>query len=101
MRTMARHVCAFSVAKLRGWDGDADRLIAHGIAFTEKGRTQRGGWARLLQEDGMIADACEYAYDHACVLLMLAHAHQTGNPDAPRLGQETFAFSTSTWRTTD
>ncbi|MDE3832843.1 AGE family epimerase/isomerase [Sinorhizobium meliloti] len=92
MRTMARQVYAFSVAKLRGWDGDADGLIAHGIAFMEKGRTQRGGWARVLQEDGTIADACEDAYDHACVLLMLAHAYQAGNPDALRLGQETFAF---------
>lgn len=92
MRTMARQVYAFSVAKLRGWDGDADRLIAHGIAFMEKGRTGRGGWARALHVDGAIADACEDAYDHGCVLLALAHAHQTGNPDALRLGQETFAF---------
>ncbi|MCA1490357.1 AGE family epimerase/isomerase [Ensifer sp. NBAIM29] len=92
MRTMARQVYAFSVAKLRGWDGDADRLIAHGIAFMEKGRTGRGGWARVLHVDGAVADACEDAYDHACVLLALAHAHQAGNPDALRLGQETFAF---------
>ncbi|AFL49700.1 mannose-1-phosphate guanylyltransferase/mannose-6-phosphate isomerase [Sinorhizobium fredii] len=92
MRTMARQVYAFSVAKLRGWDGDADRLIAHGIKFMEKGRTKRGGWARVLHEDGAIADGCEDAYDHACVLLALAHAHQAGNPDALRLGQETFAF---------
>jgi mannose-1-phosphate guanylyltransferase/mannose-6-phosphate isomerase len=92
MRTMARQVYAFSVAKLRGWDGDADRLIAHGIAFMEKGRTKHGGWARVLHVDGTVADACEDAYDHACVLLALAHAHQAGNPDALRLGQETFAF---------
>ncbi|PDT83697.1 AGE family epimerase/isomerase [Sinorhizobium sp. BJ1] len=92
MRTMARQVYAFSVAKLRGWDGDADRLIEHGIAFMEKGRTQRGGWARVLHVDGTIADPCEDAYDHACVLLALAHAHQAGNPDALRLSQETFAF---------
>ncbi|APG88486.1 phosphomannose isomerase (plasmid) [Sinorhizobium americanum CCGM7] len=92
MRTMARQVYAFSVAKLRGWDGDADRLIAHGIKFMEKGRTKRGGWARVLHEGGAIADGCEDTYDHACVLLALARAHQAGNPDALRLGQETFAF---------
>ncbi|OHV81910.1 AGE family epimerase/isomerase [Ensifer sp. LCM 4579] len=92
MRTMARQVYAFSVAKLRGWDGDADRLIAHGLAFMGKGRTERGGWARVLHVDGAIVDACEDAYDHACVLLALAHAHRAGNPDALRLGQETLAF---------
>ena len=31
MRTMARQVYAFAVAKARGWDGPADRLISHGI----------------------------------------------------------------------
>ncbi|WP_050988421.1 AGE family epimerase/isomerase, partial [Sinorhizobium sp. CCBAU 05631] len=92
MRTMARQVCAFSMAKLRGWEGDADRLIAHGITFMEKGRTKRGGWARMLHVDGTVADACEDAFDHACVMLMLAYAHQAGNSDALRLGQETFAF---------
>ncbi|AWM28650.1 MAG: AGE family epimerase/isomerase [Sinorhizobium fredii] len=92
MRTMARQVYAFSVAKLRGWDGDADRLIAHGIEFMQRGRTKRGGWARVLHVDGTIADGCEDAYDHACVLLALAYAYQAGNPDALRLGQETFAF---------
>ncbi|MBP2234667.1 mannose-1-phosphate guanylyltransferase/mannose-6-phosphate isomerase [Sinorhizobium kostiense] len=92
MRTMARQVYAFSVAKLRGWNGDADRLIAHGIEFMQKGRTKRGGWARVQHVDGTIADGCEDAYDHACVLLALAQAHQAGNPDALRLGEETFAF---------
>src|SRR5262245_11391495 len=44
MRTMARQIYAFAVAKERGWDGAADRLIDHGIAFiSSKGRTDRGG----------------------------------------------------------
>jgi mannose-1-phosphate guanylyltransferase/mannose-6-phosphate isomerase len=93
MRTMARQIYAFAVAKAHGWDGPADRLIAHGLDFiVGKGRTDRGGWVRVLNVDGSIADAAEDAYDHACVLLALAHAHMSGNPDALRLGEETLAF---------
>lgn len=93
MRTMARQIYAFAVAKARGWDGPADRLITHGIAFMAgKGRTEKGGWVRTLNVDGSVADATEDAYDHSCVLLALAHAHMCGNPDALRLGEETFSF---------
>ncbi|MEP9370968.1 mannose-1-phosphate guanylyltransferase/mannose-6-phosphate isomerase [Mesorhizobium sp. KR1-2] len=93
MRTMARQVYAFAVAKLRGWDGPADALIAHGLAFMSgNGRTERGGWVRTMNIDGGVADATEDAYDHSCVLLALAYAHMCGNPDALRLGEETFAF---------
>ncbi|MGX9144784.1 mannose-1-phosphate guanylyltransferase/mannose-6-phosphate isomerase [Mesorhizobium sp. 128a] len=93
MRTTARQVYAFAVAKARGWDGPADRLISHGIAFMAgKGRTDRGGWVRTLNVDGSVADATEDAYDHSCVLLALAHAHISGHPDALRLGEETFSF---------
>ncbi|MFD2056968.1 mannose-1-phosphate guanylyltransferase/mannose-6-phosphate isomerase [Mesorhizobium calcicola] len=93
MRTMARQVYAFAVAKARGWDGPADRLISHGIDFMAgKGRTDKGGWVRTLNVDGSVADATEDAYDHSCVLLALAHAHMSGNPDALRLGEETLAF---------
>ncbi len=93
MRTMARQVYAFAVAKARGWDGPADRLIAHGLEFMARnGRTERGGWVRTLTIDGSVADPVEDAYDHSCVLLALAWAHLCGNPDALRLGEETFAF---------
>ena len=93
MRTQARQVYAFAVAKARGWDGPADRLISHGIAFMAgNGRTDTGGWVRTLNVDGSVADAAEDAYDHSCVLLALAHAHMCGNPDALRLGEETFVF---------
>lgn len=93
MRTMARQIFAFSVAKLYGWGGPADRLVAHGIDFiATKGRTPAGGWARTLDLDGTVVDPAEDAYDHACVLLALAHAHRAGHPDALRLGEETFAF---------
>src|SRR5690606_37059962 len=51
-----------------------------------------GGWARVLGVDGGVLDPCEDAYDHACVLLALAYAHQAGNAEAARLGEETFAF---------
>ena len=79
MRTMARQVYAFAVAKARGWDGPADELIAHGLAFmADKGRTERGGWVRTLNVDGCVADPVEDAYDHSCVLLALAHAHRVG-----------------------
>jgi mannose-1-phosphate guanylyltransferase/mannose-6-phosphate isomerase len=93
MRTMARQVYAFAVAKARGWDGPSDRLISHGIDFMAgKGRTKRGGWVRTLNVDGSVADPTEDAYDHACVLLALAHAHMSGNPQALKLGQQTLAF---------
>lgn len=93
MRTMARQVYAFAAARQRGWDGPADELIAHGLAFMAgKGRSDAGGWVRALNPDGSIADASEDAYDHACVLLALAHAHACGHPDALRLGCETLTF---------
>ncbi|WP_421913859.1 mannose-1-phosphate guanylyltransferase/mannose-6-phosphate isomerase [Mesorhizobium sp.] len=93
MRTQARQVYAFAVAKARGWDGPADRVISHGIQFMAgNGRTEKGGWVRTLNVDGSVADAAEDAYDHSCVLLALAHAHMCGNPDALRLGEETFVF---------
>ncbi len=93
MRTMARQIYAFSVAKQRGWDGNADQLIGHGIDFiSKKGRTDKGGFVRTLNQDGSVVDATEDAYDHAFVLLALAHAHQCGNQDALTLGRETFAF---------
>jgi mannose-1-phosphate guanylyltransferase/mannose-6-phosphate isomerase len=93
MRTQARQIYAFAVAKARGWNGPADELIAHGIAFIARnGRTERGGWVRTLNVDGGVLDAAEDAYDHSCVLLALAHAHMCGNPDALKLGEETFAF---------
>ncbi|MCG8273207.1 AGE family epimerase/isomerase [Aquamicrobium sp. NLF2-7] len=92
MRTLARQVYAYSVARLRGWDGPADELISHGMAFMERGRTERGGWARTLNVDGSIADPCEDAYDHACVLLAFAWAHRAGNRDALARGEEAMAF---------
>ena len=93
MRTMARQIYAFAVAKERGWPGPADKLIDHGIGFIEKcGRTGRGGWVRTLNSNGSVADPAEDAYDHSCVLLALAHAHRCGHPDALRLAQETFGF---------
>jgi mannose-1-phosphate guanylyltransferase/mannose-6-phosphate isomerase len=93
VRTMARQIYAFAVAKERGWDGPADSLVAHGIDFIARhGRSARGGWVRTLNTDGSVADGAEDAYDHACVLLALAHAHKAGNADAAILGRETFDF---------
>ncbi|MER8556651.1 AGE family epimerase/isomerase [Mesorhizobium sp. M1217] len=93
MRTMARQIYAFAVAKERGWVGPADKLIDHGIEFIAKrGRTDRGGWVRTLNCDGSVADPTEDAYDHSCVLLALAHAHRCGHQDALQLAQETFHF---------
>jgi mannose-1-phosphate guanylyltransferase/mannose-6-phosphate isomerase len=93
MRTMARQIYAFAVAKARGWDGPADRIIAHGIDFiAARGRSENGGWVRAIGVDGAVVDPVEDAYDHACVLLALAHAHMSGNKAARALGAETFAF---------
>lgn len=93
MRTMARQIYAFAVAKERGWSGPADSLLDHGIGFIARhGRSDRGGWVRTLRPDGGVADPAEDAYDHSCVLLALAHAHRCGHPDALRLAEETFRF---------
>ena len=93
MRTMARQVYAFSVAKQRGLDGRADALINHGIRFiAAKGRTERGGWVRTMNPDGSVLEPVEDVYDHACVLLALAHAHSSGNAEALGLATETFGF---------
>jgi len=92
MRTMARQIYAFSMASIHGWHDEADRCIAEGIDFLQRGRTRNGGWVRVLNPDGSVADPTEDAYDHACVLLALAHAHRAGNPDALQLGRETFDF---------
>ena len=93
MRTMARQVYAFSVAKAHGWQGPADELIAHGIDFmATRGRTRRGGWIRAFNPDGSVLDPVEDTYDHAFVLLALAHAHAAGHADALTLGRETFDF---------
>jgi len=93
MRTMARQIYAFAVAKERGWTGAADKLIDHGIDFIARyGRTDRGGWVRTLNADGSVADAAEDAYDHSCVLLALAHAYRCGHQPALQLAQETFHF---------
>jgi mannose-1-phosphate guanylyltransferase/mannose-6-phosphate isomerase len=93
MRTMARQVYAFAAARERGWNGQADALIDHGIrVMVGKGRTKKGGFVRALDATGGVVDPVEDAYDHACVLLALAHAHTTGHSDALQLGQETMAF---------
>lgn len=93
VRTTARQIYAFSVAKAHGWDGPADDLIAHGIDFlTRFGRSSSGGWVRALNIDGSIADPVEDAYDHAFILLAMAHAHKSGHKAAATLGRETFAF---------
>ncbi|MFZ1681469.1 MAG: AGE family epimerase/isomerase [Rhizobiaceae bacterium] len=92
MRTMARQVYAFAVAHERGWDGPAEELMAHGIAFMRKGRTADGGWARVLSPEGAVIDPARDSYDIAFVLLALAHAGKAGLPGAFDLGHETFAF---------
>ena len=92
MRTMARQLYAFTAARRHGWDGPADRLIDHGLAFIAgKGRSHRGGWVRALDAGGAILDPVEDSYDHACVLLALAEAHRCGHPDALTLCRETLS----------
>jgi mannose-1-phosphate guanylyltransferase/mannose-6-phosphate isomerase len=92
-RTMARQIYAFAQAKEFGWAGPADKLIAHGIDYlVARARTDRGGWVRATNPDGSVLDPVEDAYDHAFVLLALAHAHQAGHPQALALGKQTLAF---------
>src|SRR5690606_26190578 len=93
IRTMARQVYAFSMAKRRGWNGPADEIIAHGLDFIiGRGRTARGGFMRALYPDGSVLDATEDTYDHAFVLLALAHAYGAGHAEAREWGEEAFRF---------
>lgn len=93
MRTMARQIYAFAMAGEMGWDGPYRELIDHGLQFISKnGRTDRGGWVLSLSREGKVQDETEDAYDQACVLLALAHAHRVGNKSALPLAMETFAF---------
>lgn len=102
IRTMARQVYAFAAAAACGWEGPADALIAHGLDFMAgNGRTARGGWVRALHAGGGVADSTEDCYDHACVLLALAHARGRGHRVADALARETLAFMDahlSDWR---
>jgi mannose/cellobiose epimerase-like protein (N-acyl-D-glucosamine 2-epimerase family) len=93
VRTMARQIYAFAMAAAHGWNGQADALVAHGIEFiAHNGRTTRGGWAHALHAQGGVADPAEDCYDHACVLLALAHASRCGHRVADSLARETLAF---------
>lgn len=92
MRTMARQVYAFAIAKQQGWTGPADELIDHGIAFMKRGRTSAGGWIRCFDAIGGVVDPVEDTYDTAFVLLALAHAHRSGHAEARALGEQTLAF---------
>ncbi len=93
MRTMGRQIYAFGVAHEMGWTGPSAELIDHGIHFIEKfGRSSNGGWVRTLGVDGSVVDGVEDTYDHACILLALAYAHNAGHPQAMKLGEETLAF---------
>jgi mannose-1-phosphate guanylyltransferase/mannose-6-phosphate isomerase len=93
MRTMARQIYAFSVAKEMGWGGPVNDLVTHGIDFiTKKGKSKNGGWVKSFHPDGTIKDAGEDLYDHSCILLAAAHAHRVGNAEAMRLGLETYGF---------
>jgi mannose/cellobiose epimerase-like protein (N-acyl-D-glucosamine 2-epimerase family) len=93
MRTIARQIYAFSIAGQMGWDGPVKELMGHGIDFiASRGRTANGGWVKSFNPHGSVADATEDLYDHACVLLALAHAHRAGNNDAKDLGRSTQDF---------
>lgn len=93
VRTQARQIYSFAVAKAHGWDGPADDIVARGIGFlVSRARTVRGGFVRTLAVDGSVADPAEDLYDQACVLLALAHASKAGHREAAGLGAETFAF---------
>lgn len=92
-RTMARQIYAFAAAKALDWGGPADELVAYGIDFlTGTCRTASGGFVRSVDMDGQIVDPAEDLYDHACILLALAHAHRAGHARARALADETLAF---------
>lgn len=93
VRTIARQVYAFAVATERGWSEAAPGAMAHGMDFLQsRGRSSAGGWVRVLDPDGTVADGAEDAYDTACVLLALAHAYRCGDARALPLASETLTF---------
>lgn len=93
LRTMARQVYSFAMAARRGWHPDAEEFVAHGLDFLgTHGRRPDGGWVKLIDPAGAVLDDTGDAYDQACMLLALAHAHQCGFAEARGLADETMAY---------
>jgi mannose-1-phosphate guanylyltransferase/mannose-6-phosphate isomerase len=79
VRVQARQVYAFAHAKVLGWTGPADTLIADGLAYLyDKAWRDDLGFAHTLGRDGAIIDGRMDTYDHAFALTALAWAHRAG-----------------------
>lgn len=77
LRTMARQIFVYGKAKEMGWEGDADRLIQHGLQFlSDLPKAKLGGWYKTLSAESNPIEMVEDAYDHAFVLLALAQSRK-------------------------
>lgn len=79
IRVQARQIYAFAHARILGWEGPADDLMAKGLAYLfEKAWQDRTGFAHRLDRKGKITDSRLDTYDHAFVMLACAWAHRAG-----------------------
>lgn len=74
-RVVGRQIYAFATAKSLGWDGPADELMAHGLAyFRARCLAPDGRVISVSEPDGTILDDRFDLYDHAFALFGLAAA---------------------------
>lgn len=78
-RVQARQIYAFAHAKILGWDGPANDLMAKGLSYLFEQAWQDGkGFAHRLDQKGTILDDRLDTYDHAFVMTACAWAHRAG-----------------------
>jgi mannose/cellobiose epimerase-like protein (N-acyl-D-glucosamine 2-epimerase family) len=88
----ARQIYVYAHAATLGWyDGRAQARAACAWAVRHARADGSPGFAHRLHPDGRIADATRDTYDHAFVLLALAHLVHAGE-DVRALIDETLAF---------
>ena len=73
-RVAARQIYSYAMAKTMGYQGEIDEPIDQGFAWLKRARIGDGPYfARRLSPNGDIIDARPDLYDHAFILLALAH----------------------------
>ena len=94
LRVWARQIYVYAHAKMLGWDGPADEILDRMFAhLTNHGWHSDGGWIHVAAPDGQVRDDRRDTYDHAFVLLGLAHmAKATGRADVRTWFERTLEF---------
>lgn len=75
IRVVGRQIYSYSMAKLMGWGGPADEIVAHGLDFLiSKGLSADGTFYSVVSANGMPVRPDFDLYDHAFALFGLAAA---------------------------